>query len=274
MTLPKHIITRERDRFVEDADGNVAVRTLPTGGATSANQDSLLTELEGKADADETQPVELQTGSNKVGGVDSYGYNGTNWHPTGIDTATRTLQTIEYEHHEIHSGSSFHCHFENLTTNIGEQSVIAFNTPDTTKWIHIIVVCVVGSITRCSIVEAPSIDVDEGTQLNIYNRDRNSDNTSIVTSIATTPVVNKVTSFNEAQATNANITETIQLDAIVLGAAGANPAKSGVGGQARGQLEWILKQGTQYAFMAESLSADDNIHVVELNWYEHTNKAV
>jgi len=189
-----------------------------------------------------------------------------------IDSATHAMETIEYEHHEIHSGSSFHCHFENLTTNTGEMSAIAFNCPATTKWVHVTVAASVTSITRLYIAEAPSIDVDEGTQLTIYNRNRNSATASTVLSIETTPVVNKATSYNETQAAGANITMTVTLDSTVIGGAGATPAQAGVGGMARASQEWVLDQGVQYAFVAETLSDDDNYHTLEINWYEHTDK--
>ena len=45
----------EHDKFVEDADEKTAVRTLPTGGATSANQTLILTELGQK-----TEPADIQ----------------------------------------------------------------------------------------------------------------------------------------------------------------------------------------------------------------------
>jgi hypothetical protein len=189
-----------------------------------------------------------------------------------IDASTHAMEVIEYEHHEIHGGSSFHCHYENLTTNIGEMTAIAFNCPNTTKWVHVTMSASVTSITRLSIVEAPSIDVDKGTQLTIYNRNRNSATASTVLSIEDTPVANKATSYNEAQAADANITTTVTLDSAVIGAVGATPAQAGVGGTMRGTQEWVLDQGVQYALLAESLSDDDNYVTLGVNYYEHTDK--
>ena len=189
-----------------------------------------------------------------------------------IDASTNSMQIIDYEHSEIHSGSAYAAHYENTCTNTGEQSVIAFNTPNTTKWIHIIAVCSSTSIVRCSIVENPSIDNDEGTDLTVWNRNRNSANTSGVTTIESSPEAGKVTSFDETQAAGANITETTQLDSIVFGAAGTGASGRGIGGSARGQLEWVLDQNNQYAFIMESLDASDNVHTIELFWYEHTDK--
>ena len=61
MTLPKNVVDREKNKFVEDASEDVAVRTLPTGGATSAKQDSLLDELEAKTEPANTQKTEEQS---------------------------------------------------------------------------------------------------------------------------------------------------------------------------------------------------------------------
>jgi len=189
-----------------------------------------------------------------------------------IDSSTHATTTIEYEHHEIHDGSAFMCTYENLCTNTNERSVIAFNTPDTTKWIHLIATASSTAISRFSIAENTSIDVDEGTQLAIYNKNRNSTKTSGVTSIETTPVANKATSFNETQAANANITTTTTLASIIAGGSSSPSGKTGIGGSATHQFEWVLEQNQQYAFIVESLDDSDNYHTLELNWYEHTSK--
>ena len=55
MVMAKVTNQREKDKFVEDANEKTAVRTLPTGGATSANQTLILTELGQK-----TEPADIQ----------------------------------------------------------------------------------------------------------------------------------------------------------------------------------------------------------------------
>ena len=185
-----------------------------------------------------------------------------------VDSSTHALNVIQYAHHEVHSGSSFSCHYNNTVTNIGEMTAIAFNTPDTTKWGHLIIEA--GSTGSCyvSLCEAPSIDVDEGTQLTIYNRKRNSVVASTMLSIETAPVANKATSYDEAQAAAANITVTTELARNYLGSG----EKKTVGGGARGSQEWELGQDTQYVVLIYSLTADDAIHNITLDWYEHEDK--
>ncbi len=186
-----------------------------------------------------------------------------------IDSSTHSLQSIEYEHHEVHAGSAYGCHFTNDCTNTGEMTVIAFNTPNTTKWIHLVANATASAQASFGIYENTSIDVDEGTQLTLYNRNRNSANTSALTSIEAAPVANKATSFNEAQAAAANITTTTEVYDEHIGSGSGVRAS---GGSTRGQAEWVLKQNQQYAIIITNLNNDDNTHNISLSWYEHTNK--
>ena len=185
-----------------------------------------------------------------------------------IDASTHAIETIAYSHHEVHAGSSFTCHYNNDVTNIGEMTAIAFNVPNTAKWIHVVSQYASSGTAYFVIYENPSIDVDEGTQLTIYNRNRNSATASVVSSIETVPVANKATSYTEAQAASANITTTVELERRYIGAGD----RKSVGGAARGEEEFILDQGNQYIFMLVSLTADDATHNITLDWYEHTDK--
>lgn len=245
------------------ADINELLTLMPEEGAEAAAQELLnlhLQELDNRM-TDGAQIAQM------LGKIDDITFR-----VPRIDPSTHAAEGITVPHAEIHKGNSFHCHFENLCTNTGEQSVIAFNTPKSDKHLHLVVTGAGTSITRFSLIEAPSIDVGEGTQLTVRNRKRSSLKTSVVSSIETIPVVGVVTSFNEAQAANANITETNQLDSIVAGAPGANPAQGGVGGLERSLQEWELDEDTQYALIAESLDDSDNYHTIAANWYEHTDK--
>ena len=199
-----------------------------------------------------------------------YGKTGdTTYQAPRIDVQTHALNTIEYEHHEIHAGSSFTCHYNNDCTNTGEMTMIAFNTPNTTKWIHVVFEAQVTAGAYMAIYETADLDVNEGTQLTIYNRDRNSATTSVVTSIETTPVANKATSYTEAQAAGATLSTATELMRHYMGAATVG---ADVAGGARATSEFILKQATQYAFVVVSTSNDDNTHNLTVSWYEHTNR--
>ncbi|MEE9119167.1 MAG: hypothetical protein V3U02_11340 [Calditrichia bacterium] len=177
---------------------------------------------------------------------------------------------IDSEHHEIHEGDRYTVFFENDVTNIGEMTVIAFNVPAGTKRIHMVILASVTSLTQLSLYESPSIDVDEGTQKNPVNRDLNSSNESILTSIETTPVENEVTTLDETQAAGANISKATELWHEDIGQSG-NPLAV-AGGLSRGQTEFILENGKQYAVILEALDNNDNHCNIILEWYEHTDE--
>ena len=181
------------------------------------------------------------------------------------------LSIIDFEHHEIHEGVSFVCHYSNTVTNSGEMTAIAFNTPDTAGWVHVVVEYTATALARALLIEAPSIDLDEGADLVIFNRNRNSAKTSGVSTIETVPELNEATSYNEAQAAGANITinaaNTVSEHHI-----GGGSGPFGTGGGQLQRDEYILRQNTQYAFILEALNNDDNIHNLHVSWYEHSNR--
>ena len=67
--------------------------------------------------------------------MELFGWNNTSWREVKIDASTRSLQTIGYEHHEIHSGSHYYvCGFETLALNAFTE--FYFTTPITSKEVH------------------------------------------------------------------------------------------------------------------------------------------
>ena len=95
-----------------------------------------------------------------------------------IDGATNTLQTIEYEHHEIHGGTHFYiCDFETL--NSGATADFAVTTPAGSKWSHMIFEVNGTSQTEMRIYEGAT--VSGGTSTTPLNNDRNSDTASVLT---------------------------------------------------------------------------------------------
>lgn len=187
------------------------------------------------------------------------------------DGTSNALSILDFEHEEIHAGDSFVCHYANEVTNTGEMTVIAFNTPDTARWIHIVVEYTATALARALLIEAPSMTVDQGAALVLFNRDRNSARASVVSSIETAPVVNRATSYNEVQAAAAGITinaaNTVSEHHI-----GGGSGPHGTGGGQLQRDEYILAQNMQYAFILEALTDDTNIHNLHVSWYEHTNR--
>jgi hypothetical protein len=186
-----------------------------------------------------------------------------------IDNSTHAMTTVDYAHHEIHSGDMFTCHFsQTAPTNAGEMTIIAFTTPNTTKYLHCFAIASSTAASTFSIYEVSDLDLDEGTDLAIYNHNRNSSKTSGVLTLETVAETGEATSFTVAQAAGATLSTAIPLYQRFLGAAAAG---SDTGGETRSDNEYVLKANTQYAFVVASTTADDNTHNIMLHFYEHTN---
>lgn len=96
---------------------NIDSSALPSGAATAAAQALLLAELQNKADTTDIQPVTIQDASGN----------------SSLDSATAAIMIVNYEHHEIHSGSHY---FVRGYQDISINNVLDFTwlMPDTTKW--------------------------------------------------------------------------------------------------------------------------------------------
>ncbi len=168
-------------------------------------------------------------------------------------------------HWHMHEGDMFTAHIDNVVTNIGEMTVIAFNTPATEE-IHL---WATGASTHAGdlyLYENTSIDVDEGTDQTPVNRYRPVPiPTSTLLSIKTTPVVNQVSYYLETAAAGANITTTTELGhEPILGGAGPKA----LGGVTNEQFGYHLAASQQYAVMIVAGTNDDATHHLKLLWIE------
>jgi hypothetical protein len=193
------------------------------------------------------------------------------WRHARIDASTHAIQTVEYEHHEIHGGSSFHVSFANTTSaDDDHRSCITFTTPAGTKYAHLIMTVSASSPAEAYILEAFSaIDEGEGTEKTIYNRNRNSSTTSTMISHAASPAAGSVTTWTETQIANAQLSGGTAIEHIIL-AGGEGPRS--VGGTSRGTQEWVLDADKHYMFYIQNIGANANTHNISLDWYEHTDK--
>ena len=192
--------------------------------------------------------------------------NGIPDHRFAQDDSTGAMVAITMSHHEIHEGCSFSCHYTQTVSDIGDKSIIAFRTGNTTKIAHIIMTVACSGGADAYILEAPTVTNDTGATLTVFNRYRASTTKSTIydTSPAT-DLLGSATYFTEV--TMGNVTGGTQIEYIPI-IAGSGPKP--VGGLARGSEEWMLKVNTQYAFVVNSLTNDDNIMWMQLDWYEQT----
>ena len=189
---------------------------------------------------------------------------------SNVDSATGAVNTIDYEHHEIHSGSSFTQHYTNTTTNDdNHRTGIGFTTADSAKWMHITIEVTATHPAEVFLLEAPTIDADPGTNIAVLNRNRNIINTSSAGSLEAVPATDEVTTLNEAQFAAATFSGGAELEYMLLAGGGGPKA---VGGAGRGEQEWVLAPKTKYVIYIKNVGANINTHLIHIDWYAHTNK--
>jgi hypothetical protein len=210
-------------------------------------------------------------------------HNGSGIVVCTMDAKTNALNTIDYAHHEIHEGCAFHAHWSNDVSDTNFRTALTFKTANTTKWAHMIVSVHASDAAIAYIYEDILIDsgaAGEPAAISIRNRDRNNvTDTSGFISQHATPVTGGLSAWTEAKLEDGAVggdgpwvvSTAIELDKFPLGGA-TNPVNS-IGGSERGVSEFILKQNSVYMVMIQSLNANDNTHVIRLDWYEHLNEA-
>ena len=181
-----------------------------------------------------------------------------------IDASTNELVIIDYEHHELHDGSMFSCHYVQSVTDTNDRTVIAFTTP-VDEEIHMIVNVAATAAATFFILEGATGTTAGATDLTIFNKKRDSTNTSLMTSIDGT--VGKVSYYSLT--TDSAITGGTEVYEEYIGAGKVGQAAAGA---SRGANEWILKKSTVYDIELKSADANTNEHHIHMDWYEHTNK--
>lgn len=172
---------------------------------------------------------------------------------------------LDWDHKKIHDKKAFTTHFENEVTNIGEMTVIAFNSPAVSR-AHLTFTVQASHEADVFIYRDTSIDPDEGTEINAVNRNQCGPiGESLLTSIETVPVAGELTSFNESQAASANISTTSELDHLLL-LGGEGPKAVGAG--AVDKNEWIFNDGAQIAIVIVAATDDTAKHIIRLDWQE------
>lgn len=171
---------------------------------------------------------------------------------SGIDASTESIQTIDYEHHEIHSGSHYYIQGY-LELDDTDTFYIKIVTPNTTKWAHFVFDIKSTGICTTYLDEAATGGMTGGAAKTPINNNRNSANAS---AMVITGGVTTATSY------------TLRLEDDKWG---ANGFKETIGGGSGRSDELLLKQNTTYLRSFIS-GADNNIIQFKASWYEHTDK--
>jgi hypothetical protein len=178
--------------------------------------------------------------------------------PLKVDPSTQSLQIIDYEHHEIHSGSHY---FVSGYQDLAQNNVLDFTwlMPNTTKWIHWTFEIDVEDETQWSVYEGAVATNPLANAITPLNSNRNSANTS-----ATTMKYEVQANLAAANADTAVGAATL----LMSGLAGSKTSSTAVGAASRGQ-ELIMKQNTLYCLRAIAGAA--GYINFKLEWYEHTD---
>jgi len=176
-----------------------------------------------------------------------------------LDNLGKWMVSIDESHHEIHEGDSFTANSADTSMALSDTLILAFKTPDTTKWVHLIASYTSKAAGHVDIFEGPTWDASSGSQLPVYNSERNSSNTTAVLE-DTTGVFTDTNNIVLNPTTFAGGTAIRTLYVFA--------AKSSGGGE-RNTEEIILKQGTTYG-ICFTADAGSNAADVHLTWYEHT----
>lgn len=173
-----------------------------------------------------------------------------------IDSATHAMETIEYEHHEIHGGSHY---FVVGYADLANAHVLDFQwtIPDTTKWIHWTWQIDTESGLLWQVYEGAVITNPLAAAITPRNSDRNSANTS------------STTMRYEDQANLAAANADTNVGGATLIESGISGAGKDAGHAIRSH-EIILKQNTVYCLRATANAA--GYINFSMQWYEHTNK--
>jgi hypothetical protein len=175
-----------------------------------------------------------------------------NGNALGVDTSTRALIGIDYEHHEIHSGSHYYVSGFN-TLDDGDTSIVGLMTADTTKSVHLTFSIEGTGETQYRIYEGSTYT--GGVSAIPFNSDRNSTNVSgIVAVIAPTVLTNGLLIASQSAGKNSTV-----------------PSRASLTANSTRANEIILKRNTDYTIQITSVG-DDNIVSFEVPWYEHTPK--
>ena len=172
--------------------------------------------------------------------------------PLGVDRITRTLQVIDYSHHEIHAGSHFMYTDHQVIANGASGDAYLITVPNSTKWPHMWFDLDGSAITDFLLYEGA--DRVGTTPQTVGNSNRNSDT-------AATMLVHKGTSGGTTDGTLLHRHK---------GGSATNQSRAGM--NTGNNEEIILKQNTKYLLRAIS-GTDANLVNIKLEWYEHANKS-
>lgn len=248
---------RIQDDLKDEDDGELTINVLKlrtsqnnyvSGSATnSGNFKVSLEELESGISTNSNS--QLKTTIYDEGGI-----------PASVDDSSESLQTIDYAHHEIHSGSTYRTQCFNDSIGNGGTVVIGFYVPDQTKMPHMTWEFVHSGTMTMRLYEDVTITAGTGTDRLCRNSRRDAGDTSILQGTGTGSLVSNYVTC-----------EPTISGGTVISLKKDYSAKNTAGGGAR-RNEIILKPDTYYAFELTNEETTAQGGQIRLEWYEHSDK--
>lgn len=177
------------------------------------------------------------------------------------DDGSGALQSITFAHHKLHDGDAYSVD-DVITLGDGGVREILIITPNTTKWAHMVFSAATALKGQAELFEGAQPGYIAANAIPIYNRNRNSSNTSGLL-VCHTPGNNSSSSSSG----EAGVEVRLAFQAWGAVGLGNNP---GHGGGDRGTVEWMLKQDETYLVRVTSQAAT-NVCSIHLDWYENTS---
>lgn len=180
--------------------------------------------------------------------------------PDGITNAVRH---IDYEHHEIHSGSHYRVQANNPSVGAGATVIIAFRVkPAQTKEPHFVFEWVNEGPATVQLHEGPTWTTNTGTRHSVKCSNRNCANNSIMQGDGTGAggfVDGEVVVDPTGLAGGTVISDKREYAAARAG---------GSGGERRNEI--VLVAGTQYALVITNNDTSARGLQIRTSWYEHS----
>jgi len=163
------------------------------------------------------------------------------------DGLTNALLFVDYEHHEVHSGSAYILSNQALLGSGATFEYVINTSGMQGKQVHLLVLA--RSTSEANLFIYENVTWTGGTTNGEANRNRNLNKTALVTIIQDATVLTTQTKILEEHFGN-----------------GRN-----IGGESRSVLEFILKENETYSIEFESEASNNDVSWL-IEWYEHTPK--
>lgn len=177
------------------------------------------------------------------------------------------ITRIDSSHEEIHKGDAYTVSIVSGVLGDNATLNIAFKTPNTTKYIHMIVDWSSKAGGSIEVIEAPTWTQGSGTSLAIINRERNSSNTSGIKNNATTTV------FLANSKMVKDVTTVLETNALTIDQEHVFGSNVKGAQSQRGVQELILKANTAYV-IRYTADGGTNAGAIKLSWAEYKRELV